>query len=55
VFASIPQIVTEEDVLAGARLDRKAFTAAGIYLFIICIVLVEDVLYRYMGINIIKF
>jgi polysaccharide chain length determinant protein (PEP-CTERM system associated) len=55
VLAAIPQIVTEEDVLAGARLDRKAFTAAGIYLFIICIVLVQEVLYRYMGIDIIKF
>jgi hypothetical protein len=55
VLASIPQIVTEEDVLAGARLDRRAFAAAGIYLFIIGLVLVEEVLYRYLGIDIVKF
>jgi succinoglycan biosynthesis transport protein ExoP len=55
VFASIPQIVTEEDIQAEAKLDRKVFVAAGVYLFIICIVLVEEVLYRFMGINIVKF
>ncbi len=55
VLASIPQIVTEEDVLYEARLDRKAIMAAGIYLSIIGIILVEEILYRYMGIQVIKF
>jgi polysaccharide chain length determinant protein (PEP-CTERM system associated) len=55
VLASIPQIVTEEDVLAGAQLDRKAFMAAGVYLLIIGVVLVEEVLYRYMGLELVKF
>ena len=55
VLASIPQIVTEEDVMSEAKLDRKAFMAAGVYLFIIGIVLVEEVLYRYMGVELVKF
>mgnify|MGYP001580447962 CR=1 FL=1 len=55
VLASIPRIVTEEDVLSEAKLDRKAFMAAAVYLLLIGIVLVEEVLYRYMGIELVKF
>lgn len=55
VFATIPSIVTEADELSAKRLDRKVFIASGAYLFIICLVLVEEVLSRYMGIRIINF
>ena len=55
VFASIPQIITKEDMAATKKLDRKVFTAAGAYLVIIGLVLVHEALYQYMGINLLKF
>ena len=55
VLATIPSIVTEADELSAKRLDRKVFIASGAYLFIICLVLVEEVLSRYMDIKIINF
>lgn len=55
VLATIPKIITEEDELSAKKLDRRVFTAAGAYLFVIGMVLVEEFLYRYMGIRIINF
>jgi polysaccharide chain length determinant protein (PEP-CTERM system associated) len=55
VFATIPRIITEEDELSAKRLNRKVFTAAGAYLFVIGLVLAREILYRYMGIRIINF
>ena len=55
VLATIPSITTEEDELSTKKLDRRVFTTAGAYLFVIGMVLVEEFLYRYMGIRIINF
>jgi protein tyrosine kinase modulator len=55
VLISIPRIVTEEDTLAEARLDRKAAIAAGVYLFLIVLALAEECLYSFLGIQLIKF
>ncbi len=51
VLATIPKIITEEERLSAKMLDKKVFTAAGIYLFIIGIILAGEFLYRYMGIK----
>ncbi len=53
VLASIPRIVTAEDIASEKRLDRKVYTFTGAYLLIIGMVLAEELLYRYMGIRII--
>jgi polysaccharide biosynthesis transport protein len=55
VLASIPKIVTEADELSAKKLDKKVFSFAGIYLFIIGLVLIKEFLYRYMGVKIINF
>ncbi|MEW6109829.1 MAG: XrtA system polysaccharide chain length determinant [Nitrospirota bacterium] len=55
VLATIPKIVTEEDVLSGKKLDRKVFTAAAAYLIVIGVVLTVEFLHRYIGIKIINF
>ncbi len=55
VLASIPKIVTDEDILHAKKFEKQFFSAAGVYLFIICMVLVEEFLYRYVGIRIIHF
>ncbi len=52
VLATIPSIVTEADVQAEAKLDKKIYTAAIAYLSLIGIVFVGEVLYRYAGITI---
>lgn len=55
VLVAIPQIVTEEDKLSAKRLDFKVYIASGAYLFMICLVLIEELISRYMGIKIINF
>jgi polysaccharide chain length determinant protein (PEP-CTERM system associated) len=55
VLATIPRIVTEADSLLARRLDRRVFTAAGLYLFCIALVLAGEFLYRFLGIRIIHF
>jgi polysaccharide chain length determinant protein (PEP-CTERM system associated) len=55
VLVTIPKIVTDEDKLNARRLDKRVFTAAGAYLLVICLVLVEEFLYRYVGIRIVNF
>lgn len=55
VLASVPQIVTEVDKLSTKQLDRKVFAAASAYLVIIGLVLVKEVLSRYMNIKILQF
>lgn len=55
VLVTIPRIVTEEDELSEKKLNKKVFTAAGAYLFVIILVLVKEILFRYKGISIIKF
>jgi succinoglycan biosynthesis transport protein ExoP len=53
VLASIPKIFSEVDVMSVKRLDKKVFTAASAYLAIVSLVLLREVLRRYMGISII--
>lgn len=55
VLAVIPSIVTDEDTLSSKRLDRKVFSAAAAYLFIIGLVFAREFLSRYMGITILNF
>jgi polysaccharide biosynthesis transport protein len=55
VLAAIPQIVTEEDVVSESRRFRRTIIVTGGYLVVIGAVLVEEFLYRYMGIDFLKF
>jgi len=55
VLGAIPQIVTEDDKLSQKRLDMRIYIASGAYLFVIGLVLIEEVIWRYMGIRIINF
>jgi len=55
VLATIPSIITEADVQAVAKLDKKIYTAAVAYLGLIGIVFVGELLYRYAGITIMHF
>lgn len=55
VLAAIPRIITDTDRLYAKMRDRKIFTAAGIYLFIIMLIFVKEALYKYMGITVVNF
>jgi len=55
VLGAIPQIVTEDDKLSEKRLDIRIYIASGAYLFVIGLVLIEELIWRYMGIRIINF
>ena len=55
VLATIPTLITEEEKLVSEKRDKYVFTAAGAYFALICLVLVADFLYRYMGIRIVNF
>jgi succinoglycan biosynthesis transport protein ExoP len=55
VLATVPKIVIEEDEVSAKRRDRKVFTFAGAYLVVIGLVLIEEFLYRYMGIKVLSF
>jgi hypothetical protein len=54
VLAAVPSVVTEEDVLAEAIMDKKVLTASAAYLSLIGLVLVAEILYR-LGITGIHF
>ena len=51
VLGTIPSIVTEEDRSAEKTRDRRVFIAASAYLFVIGLVLINEFLYRYMGVR----
>jgi succinoglycan biosynthesis transport protein ExoP len=55
VLGAIPRIVSEADEISGQRLDLKVFVASGAYFSIICLVLIKELLSRYMGIKIFNF
>jgi hypothetical protein len=55
VFAAISRVVTESDRLSGKRLDRKVFTATGLYFSVILAVFVVEFLARYAGIRLVNF
>jgi succinoglycan biosynthesis transport protein ExoP len=55
VLGTIPSIVTEEDRSAGKKRDRRAVIAAAAYLFVIGLLLANEVLYRYFGIKTFNF
>jgi succinoglycan biosynthesis transport protein ExoP len=55
VLAMIPKMVKENDELSAKRFERKVFIAAGAYLLIIGLMLIQEILSRYMGIRIINF
>ncbi|HEX8947613.1 MAG TPA: XrtA system polysaccharide chain length determinant [Dissulfurispiraceae bacterium] len=55
VLGSIPKIIVESDMAAERRLDRKVYGFAGAYMLIICLLLAEELLHKYMGIRIIQF
>ncbi|MGD0884667.1 MAG: XrtA system polysaccharide chain length determinant [Thermodesulfovibrionales bacterium] len=55
VFATISRVVTEADRLSEKRLDRKVFTAAGLYFSVILAVFAVELLSKYAGITLIHF
>jgi polysaccharide biosynthesis transport protein len=55
VLATIPRTITAEEKLLSQKHDKYVFTAAGAYFALICLVLVVDFLYRYMGIRMVNF
>jgi polysaccharide chain length determinant protein (PEP-CTERM system associated) len=55
VFASISRVVTEADRLSEKRLDKRVFTAAGLYCFVILAVFTVELLSKYAGIKLITF
>lgn len=55
VIASIPQIISESDERKERRLAAGVFTAAGAYLVLICLVLAQELLYKFKGITIVHF
>ena len=55
VLASIPKIITEDDKASSQKLDRRILIGTSAYLVVIALVLMEEVLNRYLGIRIINF
>jgi len=55
VLATIPKIITEAEEISAKRLERKVFIVSGAYLSLIGLVLIGELLSRYMGIRIISF
>lgn len=55
VLASVPQVVTDAEVVSVKALDKKVFIAAAAYLCVIGLVFAVEVLYRFMGIALLKF
>ncbi len=54
VLASVPSVVTEAEIIAERELDRKVLIASAVYLCIIGLVLTVEMLYRFMGITLLK-
>ncbi|MDA8172784.1 MAG: hypothetical protein M0Z48_13255 [Nitrospiraceae bacterium] len=55
VLISIPRMATEEDKRISMKKDLKVFGAAGIYVLMICALLVREFMFRYMGIRVFPF
>jgi len=55
VLGTIPSVATEEDKSVERNRDRRVFMVAAAYLGLIGLVLVNEFLYRYMGIKTIIF
>jgi uncharacterized protein involved in exopolysaccharide biosynthesis len=55
VLVSIPSVVTESDILASRKFDRKVLIAAAAYFSVILMVLIREVLYTYLGINLVGY
>ncbi len=53
VLVAIPSVVIEGDTMAVRQLDKKVMIAASVYLGIILLLLVKEVLYKYVGVTII--
>jgi uncharacterized protein involved in exopolysaccharide biosynthesis len=51
VLVSIPSVVTESDIRASVKFDRKVLIAAAAYFSIILMVLIREVLRNYFGMN----
>ncbi len=51
LLASVPEIVTEADRQASLVIDRKVYKATAIYLAIVGLLLIEEFLFRYVGIS----
>jgi hypothetical protein len=55
VLASIPSVIDKSENVAKKRLDKTILVASLAYFGLILLVLMREVLYRYMGINLISF
>jgi len=55
VFSTIQTVISDKDKMSAKKINRRIFTAAGLYLLIIFMVLVEEFLYRYLGIKTLNF
>lgn len=55
VLAAIPSVVVEEDLAAEKLLDKKIVIAVSSYLGIILLLLVKEVLSKYLGVSLIGF
>jgi polysaccharide biosynthesis transport protein len=55
VLVSIPTVIDESAEVAKKRLDKKILVAALAYFGLILLVLMREVLYKYMGISLISF
>ena len=51
VLVSIPSVILENDVIAAKTLDRKLIIAASAYSGLIILVLMREVLHKYLAIN----
>lgn len=54
VLASVPTVVSEADISAVAKLDKKVLIATAAYLAVVGLVFLGEVLYRYMGISVFR-
>jgi hypothetical protein len=52
VLVAIPSVITETDLLASRKFDRKVLIAAAAYLSIFLLVLMREVIQTYLGISI---
>ena len=55
VVGTIPRVIDEGAKAATKRLDRTILIASSAYFSLILLVLIREVLYKYMGINLIRF
>jgi protein tyrosine kinase modulator len=51
LLASVPEIITEADRQASLVIDRKVYKATAIYLAIVGLLLIEEFIFRYVGIS----